>query len=189
LAAFDHVTILFSFVYALALTHVLSRLAGLLSARARVRFSWLPVLWMAIAVLLVFGNWLSLWDGRALQTWTLYSISLQFLLAVTLYFVCAMAAPEFSVEGPIDMQALYAQTRVPLFWLLLGLCLVGVLANLSLSEINPQIFAGQNILTLVFAAAAALPLAVRKGWAEWTGAIICLLLSCAFLGLFEGALR
>jgi hypothetical protein len=36
---FDHVTVLLSFVYALALTHLLTRMGSLLVARRRVVFS------------------------------------------------------------------------------------------------------------------------------------------------------
>src|SRR3954449_7585664 len=60
---FEHVTALFSFVYALALTHLLARVAELIVARDRVKFSGLLALGMANAVLLVFSNWLSIWDS------------------------------------------------------------------------------------------------------------------------------
>ena len=189
MAAFDHVTILFSFVYALALTHVLARLSGLLLAHKRVRFSWLPLVWMTTAILLVFANWLSLWDARTLQSWSLFTISMQLLLSVALYFICAVVAPEFPAHGKIDMEAIYAETRVPLFWSLLALCLFGIAGNFSLMQINLWLFLNQSLVTLIFAACVALPLAVRARWAQWTGAIACLLLSCAFLGVFEGALR
>ena len=39
MTAFEHVTALFSFVYALALTHLLARIAELIVARDRVKFS------------------------------------------------------------------------------------------------------------------------------------------------------
>ena len=129
MTAFDHLVLLFSFVYALALAHVLSRAAGLLFARQRVRFSGPLPLWMVNAVLMVFINWLSLWDARGMPTWTLYSICLQFLFAITIYFFCAMAAPEFPAEGNIDTETMYGQTRVPLLVSALVLCLVAIAGN------------------------------------------------------------
>jgi hypothetical protein len=39
MAAFEHVLALLSFVYALALTHLLARIVALFDARARVKFS------------------------------------------------------------------------------------------------------------------------------------------------------
>jgi hypothetical protein len=85
MSAFEHVTALLSFVYALALTHLLARIAELVVARERVRFSGLLALGMANAILLIFANWLSLWDLRSVQSWDLASIAIQFLFAVSIY--------------------------------------------------------------------------------------------------------
>jgi hypothetical protein len=189
MAAFDHLVLLFSFVYALALTHVLSRAAGLLFSRDRVRFSGLLPLWMINSLLLVFTNWLSLWDARQMPTWTLYSIALQFVFAISIYFVCAMAAPEYPAEGVIDMEEMYARTRVPLYGLYLALCLVGFASNLDLMQVNAPLFLQQNLVILGGAAFAVLALTVRARWAQWAAAVIALLLGCAFLLLFEAALR
>ena len=60
MSAFEHVTALLSFVYALALTHLLARIAELIVTRERVKFSGLLALGMVNAVLMVFVNWLSL---------------------------------------------------------------------------------------------------------------------------------
>ena len=60
MSAFEHVTALWSFVYALALTHLLARIAEFIVARDRVRFSGLLALGMDNAILLVFADWLSL---------------------------------------------------------------------------------------------------------------------------------
>jgi hypothetical protein len=49
MSAFEHVTALLSFVCALALTHLLARIAELVVARERVRFSSLLALGMANA--------------------------------------------------------------------------------------------------------------------------------------------
>lgn len=68
MSVFEHVTALLSFVYALALTHLLSRIAELVVVRERVRFSGLLALGMVNAILLVFANWLSLWDFHSIKT-------------------------------------------------------------------------------------------------------------------------
>ncbi|MBV9550210.1 MAG: hypothetical protein JO256_11115 [Alphaproteobacteria bacterium] len=99
MTAFDHVLLLLSFVYALALTHLLSRTAALLVAGSRVRLSGLLILAMVNAAILVFGNWLVLWDAHGISTWGLYSIVMQFLLAVGQFFLCATAAPDIAAEG------------------------------------------------------------------------------------------
>ncbi len=93
MSAFEHVTALLSFVYALALTHLLARIAELIVARERVKFSGLLTLGMVNAVLMVFVNWLSLWDLRSVTNWDLASIAIQFLFAVSVYVICALVGP------------------------------------------------------------------------------------------------
>jgi hypothetical protein len=99
MSAFEHVTALLSFVYALALTHLLARIAELVVARDRVRFSGLLALGMANAVLLVFINWLSIWDLRSVKSWDIVSITVQFLFAIALYFLCVLVGPKTPDEG------------------------------------------------------------------------------------------
>jgi len=79
---FEHVTILLSFVYALALTHLLSSATELLVARKQVRFSGLYAAWFLTALLVVLINWLSLWGLVAVKRWTIAEVMLQFLTAV-----------------------------------------------------------------------------------------------------------
>ena len=84
MAPFEHVTALLSFVYALALTHLLARAAELVIARERVRFSGLLTLAMINALTLVYANWLSIWDLHTVQSWDLASITINFLFAISL---------------------------------------------------------------------------------------------------------
>src|SRR5947209_569664 len=96
MSAFEHVTALLSFVYALALTHLLARIAELIIARERVKFSGLLALGMVNAVLMVFVNWLSLWDLRSVTNWDLASIAIQFLFAVSFFVMIIGFAIMFS---------------------------------------------------------------------------------------------
>jgi hypothetical protein len=167
MGAFDHVVVLLSFIYALALTHLLSRIAGLLLARERVKFSGLLALCAANAIALVFANWLSLWD-----------------------FVCAMAAPESTDEGPIDMEAFYWRNH-RLFYSLMAACMVLALAaNFAfLQTPTPALFFKENAITLVFFVPAVLPLAVGARWAQWAGGGGFLLMTCIYLALFSSTLK
>ena len=63
---FQHVTVLVSFIFAIALTHLFSSASQLILARERVRFSWLLSVSMLNAALGVIINWLdraSPWVG------------------------------------------------------------------------------------------------------------------------------
>src|SRR5260370_22676193 len=111
MSAFEHVTALLSFAYALALTHLLARIAELVVARDRGRFSGLLALGMANAVLLVFINWLSLWDLRSVKSWDIVSIAVQFLFAIALYFLCVLVGPKTPDEGSIDLEDFFWRQR------------------------------------------------------------------------------
>src|SRR5690349_13329090 len=66
MSAFEHVILLLSFVYALALTHLLLSIAGMIRAASRVRFSIIFAFWMANAFMVIIGDWISFYDLRAL---------------------------------------------------------------------------------------------------------------------------
>jgi hypothetical protein len=102
---------LLSFVYALALTHLLARIAKLIVARDRVRFSGLLALGMVNAVILVFSNWLSIWDLRSLKSWDLLSITVQFLFAIVIFLICVLVGPKAHDEGTIDLEDFFWRQR------------------------------------------------------------------------------
>jgi hypothetical protein len=67
---FEHVTVLLSFVFAIALMHVLTSTSELIWARRRVRASWLQLLWMANAVISIAINWIALAPLTSIKKWT-----------------------------------------------------------------------------------------------------------------------
>src|ERR1700730_5300534 len=123
MTAFEHVTALFSFVYALALTHLLARIAELVVARERVKFSGLLALGMFNAILLVFANWLTLWDLHVIKIWSLPSITIQFLFAVNVFLICVLVGPKAHDDGPIDLEDFFWRQR-PYFYAALLACAV-----------------------------------------------------------------
>src|SRR5215469_16956055 len=129
MTAFEHVTALLSFVYALALTHLLARIAEFVIARDRVRFSGLPALGMANAILLVFANWLSLWDFRSIKTWDIASITVGFLLAVSMFLICAWIGPKTAGEGKIDLEDFFWRQRPYFYGALLAAFILSLLVN------------------------------------------------------------
>ena len=74
---FQHVSVLVSFIFAIALTHVFSSASQLLLARDRVRFSALLTVSMINAVLGVIINWLGLWELQNIKHWSLAEMLLQ----------------------------------------------------------------------------------------------------------------
>jgi hypothetical protein len=189
MTAFEHVTALLSFVYALALTHLLARIAELIVARDRVRFSGLLALGMANAVLLVFVNWLSLWDLRSMQSWDLASIAIQFLFAVAVYILCALIGPNMPDEGAIDLEEFFWRQHRYFYAAVVAGLVLALLANLDfLKTANTALFIKENVATLLMLPPMLLALISRARWAQWTGGLLLLAMLIGFAIAFNSTL-
>src|SRR5438046_1595183 len=96
---FQHVTVLVSFIFAIALTHVFSSASQLLLARDRVRFSALLTVAMINAALGVIINWLGLWQLENIKHWSLGEVVLQLGWVIQNYFRCSLVAMRCSLRG------------------------------------------------------------------------------------------
>ena len=189
MSAFELVVTLLSFVFALALAHLLTRAGEMIVARRRVRMSGLLVLAMVNAALLVYENWLSLWDLRATTSWDIGSITAQFLTAVSQYLICVVVGPRLPEEGTLDMEAFYSDQRLFIWGLFLATVALAMLANATfLKTPNAALFLEQNGLDLLFVPPIALALAVRARWAQWAGGLAVLALNLSFMVMFESVL-
>jgi hypothetical protein len=190
MSAFEHVTALLSFVYALALTHLLARIAELIVARDRVRFSGLLALAMANAVLLVFANWLSIWDLHSVNSWDLLTITFQFLFAVSIYFLCVLAGPKAPSEGPIDLEEFFWRQRPYFYSAILACVLLALIANLAfLKSANVSLFFQENAATLPMLIPTVVALVSRVRWVQWVAGLSYLGLVLWYTIAFCGTLR
>ena len=182
---FEHVAALFSFVYALALTHLLARIAELVVARDRVRFSGLLALGMVNAILLVFANWLSLWDLRSIKSWELASITVQFLFAINVFLICVLVGPKTPDEGPIDLEDFFWRQRPYFYGALLACAVLALFANLDyLKTANAALFLKQNLTVLPMFIPAVLGLVSRKRWVQWAAGLCYLAMVLAYTIMF-----
>ena len=190
MSAFEHVTTLLSFVYALALTHLLARIGELVVVRERVRFSGLLALWMVNAVVVVFSNWLSLWDMRSVTTWDIASIAIQFLFAVGVYALCVLVGPKAPEEGTIDLDEFFWRQRSYIYGTTLVMLVVALLANLDfLKSSNPTLFIKENITTFVMLLPAVAGLILRNRIAQWAAGLTLLAMLLVYTVLFSSALK
>lgn len=177
MTAFEHVTALLSFVYALALTHLLARIAELVVARERVRFSGLLALGMVNAVLVVFANWLSLWDLHVITSWTLGSISVQFLFAINVFLICVLVGPKTHDEGPIDLEDFFWRQRPYFYGALVACAVLSLFANLEyLKTADAALFFKQDLTVLPIFIPTVLALVSRKRWVQWAAGLCYLVM-------------
>jgi hypothetical protein len=170
---FQHVTVLVSFIFAIALTHVFSSASQLILARERVRFSWLLGVSMLNATLGVIINWLGLWELQGLKHWSLIEVLLLLGWVIPNYFSCSLVAMSVNETGPLDMLAFFDRQRSIIFSATLALWAMGSLATYT----DRHNVAGWTPNEWIGAEFAALPLgicAVLAGWAkprwlQWVG--------------------
>jgi hypothetical protein len=100
-----------AFVFAVSLAQLLLRISALVASRDKVAYSGLSALAMINAIVLVYLNWLAMYELREAGSWSLLSISVTFLFALSICFTCTLAAPQLLAEGPVDLDAFYWKQR------------------------------------------------------------------------------
>ncbi|HEY2680088.1 MAG TPA: hypothetical protein VGI59_02100 [Candidatus Udaeobacter sp.] len=152
---FQHVSVLVSFIFAIALTHVFSSASQLLLARDRVRYCALLTVSMVNAALGVIINWLGLWELQNIKHWSLAEVLLQLGWVVPNYFSCSLVAMPVSENGPLDMSAFFERQRRVIFSATLALAVMGGLATYldrnNFQGWKPNDWVGAELLGLLLA--------------------------------------
>jgi len=170
---FQHVTVLVSFIFAIALTHVFSSASQLLLARDRVRFSALLAVSMLNAALGVIINWLSLWELQNIKHWSLTEVLLQLGWVIPNYFSCSLVAMPVSEGGPIDMPAFFQRQRRIIFSATIALSVMGGLATYldrnNITGWKPNEWIGAELVGLSLAVFAVIAGWAKPRWLQWVG--------------------
>jgi hypothetical protein len=170
---FQHVTVLVSFIFAIALTHVFSSASQLILARERVRFSWLLSVSMLNAALGVIINWLSLWQLGNLKRWTLGEVLLQLGWVIPNYFSCSLVAMPYSESGVLDMATFFERQRRVIFSATVALWAMSSLATyLDRSNFEgwkPNDWISAEVYGLPLGICAVLAGWARPRWLQWIG--------------------
>lgn len=172
MSAFDYVLLLLSFIFALALAHLLSRVGQLIVERHRVKFSGLLALAILNTVMLVYMNWLQLWDARHMAQWDLLTVTTLFIFSTLQYFVCATVAIEMPAEGQLDMDAYYWRQHGPYWLLMLLLVLSAIASNVVLIKANAEKFFQENLSNVPFLVVPLFALGVKARWAQWVAGFL-----------------
>src|SRR5262245_10038320 len=106
--AYEFVLLLFSFVYAAAVTHILSVAGEIIIASKRVHLSWFNAGWMCAALLFTCAWWIGLWDLHTVGVWSVGSIAFYFFVAAGIYLNARLVSPRIPEKGEIDLRAFHA---------------------------------------------------------------------------------
>jgi hypothetical protein len=170
---FQHVTVLVSFIFAIALTHVFSSASQLILARERVRFSWLLGVSMLNAAVGVIINWLGLWGLQNLKHWSLTEVLLQLGWVIPNYFSCSLVAMSVSESGLINMPAYFERQRRVIFSATLALAAMSALANYvdrnNFEIWRPNEWIAAELVGLSLGVFAVLAGWGKPRWLQWVG--------------------
>src|SRR5439155_3591875 len=126
---FEFIILFFSFIYTLALTHLLFAWTRMIRHRRQVIFSWPHFLWMLVALGNLSINWISLWDFRSARGLALATIASGFLLVIVNYFVCALVSPDFGEGETYDIKHFHACEGPTYIGAMLALVVVAIGEN------------------------------------------------------------
>ena len=190
MGAFEHVIALLSFVYALALTHLLSGIVALIRADNRVRFSWIYAFWMLNAFLIIIANWISFWDMRSMPSWNMLAIAFMLVMAFANYLQAALVCPEVPKEGSVDLGAFHESQSRRYIGAFLVSGILALAANAIFgSMLNVSEWSAQNFAVVPMVIAAALSTVFRALWVQIVMPIVLLGAWIYYFSFLQGALK
>jgi len=182
MGAFEYLILFFSFIYTLGLTHLLFAMTRMIRHRRELVFSWPHGLWMAVALVNLLGNWLSLYDFRHLERVPLGALALALLLSMINYFQCALVSPDFERGESYDMEA-FNRTEGPTYIGVVVLLAVGALGiNYAASAVYSVTQWGEeNGLVLAMLPPAFIALVWHNRWVQIACPLAVLILTMTFV--------
>ena len=168
--AYDFILVLFSFVYAAAVTHILSTVGQIIIASKRVRLSWFNAGWMCAALLFTCAWWIGLWDLHAVAVWNVGSVAFYFSVAAGIYLNAQLVSPRIPEQGEIDLRAFHADEGRKYLLAYTVLSVVTVITNAGLGQGGSAVqWPAQNIVIAPMTVATAVAAIFIRNW--WVQAV------------------
>lgn len=166
--AYDFILILLSFVYAAAITHILSTAGEIIIASKRLRLSWLNAGWMFAALLFTCAWWIGLWDLHTVGNWSVGAIAFYFLVAAGIYLNARLVSPRIPERGEIDLRAFHTEEGRKYLVAYTILSVVTVITNAALGQGGSAVqWPAQNLVIAPMTVATGLAaIFIRKSWVQ-----------------------
>jgi hypothetical protein len=187
---FDFIIVFFSFVYALALTHLLLSVTSMIRYRRRLTLSAPLLVWMLVALAFLVINWISLWDFHELASISIWPIATLFVLSVNVYLFCALISPEFKTDEDFNLLTFEESQRTAYLPAAASLVVVALIVNLAAGAgLGVQKWAQENVIVLAMLPAVGIPLFVKRQDVQIIAGLALIALSIAYLAVFYPALK
>ncbi|HEX8148012.1 MAG TPA: hypothetical protein VF591_12600 [Pyrinomonadaceae bacterium] len=113
--AFGYVSVIFSVVIGLGLSHLLTGIVELFKARGRVRFYWVHLLWVGLTFVGHIFLWWTMWNLRLLRDWNFFSFLLLLLAPVLLYVAASFLIPKVEADASINLREYFYENHPAFF--------------------------------------------------------------------------
>ena len=108
MSPFEFVTIFYSVILGLALTHIFRAVSDLYEIRERVKMYWLNSVWVITVIMWSTYQWWGLWDlSIRLLTWNYAQYWFCVTNLASIYFFTTLVLPKATDEGIIDLEVHY----------------------------------------------------------------------------------
>lgn len=185
---FEHVTILLSIIFALAMTHILASATELVWERRKVRFYGLHAVWMLNALLGLLIYWLAIWGLTKVKGLTGFEIVFQFLPAIVQYFACSLLSMRREGEDIMDMKAFYERQRPAIFTAFALMMITSAIQTYvdrnNVAGTGPLDRFGADIPILLMLAATLIAGWAKPLWLQWMACLFILALEALFLATY-----
>lgn len=182
---FEFIILFLSFIYTLALTHLLFAATRMIRHRRDVVLSWPHSLWMITALANLVANWLSQWDFRDMQSLSLGTIAAALVFAITNYFVCALVSPDFESGETYDMREFHQQEGRTYISAVLALVICALVENFAAGEaLGVQNWADQNWVVALMIIPPVVALTVKRTWAQVASPIAFIATAIAYCVIY-----
>ena len=186
---FDFIIMFGSFIYALALTHLLVSVSQMIRLRRSITLSWPHVFWMTAALLTLVANWISLWDFHKEEVLTIGTIALGFFISVAQYLFCSLVTPDLKDEQWYDLRRFHASEGRTYIGAASAMIVGSLLVNALAASGGIANWGAENGVTLAMLPFVVLPLFVRTAWFQTIAPLIFSIETILFLILYYPALR
>jgi hypothetical protein len=167
MSPFEFIILFFSFIYTLALTHLLFAWTRMIRHRRQLVFSWAHFLWMVSALGQLTINWISLWDFRTDGSLSLGTLAVGLVFVMLNYFNCALVAPDFDAGETYDMKRFHQCEGRTYVGATLALIVCSIVANfLAGAAVGVSNWSNENSLVVIFLFPPLLALSVKREWAQ-----------------------
>ena len=130
---FAHLSVLISIVLGLGITNLLMGLARVIQMRTKVKIYWPTLAWAFTLLLVHVQTWWSMFGLRNVHTWTFPAFAVVLMQPILLFFLSALALPDFDRDEALDLRANYFAQARWFFGMLVALVFVSLVRNVILT--------------------------------------------------------